>query len=54
MAYTNVQVAREGNNPVNSDYNKARESLSQKLNILKNDSKTNLAVANKALQSGKT
>ena len=26
---TNVQVAREGNNPVNSDYNKARESLSQ-------------------------
>lgn len=48
---TNVQVAREGNNPVNSDYNKARESLSQKLNILENDSKTNLAVANKALQS---
>tara|TARA_B100000242_G_scaffold288732_1_gene257383 strand:- start:362 stop:2014 length:1653 start_codon:yes stop_codon:yes gene_type:complete len=48
---TNVQVAREGNNPVNSDYNKARESLSQNLNILENDSKTNLAVANKALQS---
>ena len=48
---TNVQVAREGNNTVNSDYNKARESLSQKLNILENDSKTNLAVANKALQS---
>ena len=26
---TNVQVAREGNNPVNSDYNKARKVQSK-------------------------
>lgn len=48
---TNVQVARERNNPANSDYNRARESLSQKLDTLEDDARTNLNEANKALES---
>ena len=48
---TNVQVARERNNSANSDYNRARESLSQKLDTLEDDARTNLNEANKALES---